>query len=275
MPPFQDEAEEPDASQVHVKKRPRVSDPERSGACAASLFGEEPEETLRQRPSSSSRGSKKPRLFGEEPEEVFGKGGQNSSSKGSREPSVHVQDDSGSHSSSDNEDESRPAALNIGWSALNMFSKAKFMNKVSKAGEPQTKKRPYNNSNRAQRASETKKTARRSYKTTALDPSRLTFLKKSTACKCDSVECRTIMFLLWERVFLSCGRLLWFSFCVCMCSKWCARTLQVLCFAVLLQNCWDTGLPKIFGRVLGYGQVWARLLCALVAFSEKTVANLA
>eukprot|EP00435_Cladocopium_sp_Y103_P062758 s204_g24.t1 len=168
MPPFQDEPE--DACQLHVKKRRRVSGQERSGA---SLFGEEPEETLPQRPSSSSRGSR-PCLFGEEPEEAFGRGGQNSSSTGSREPSVHVQelDRQDPHSSSDEEGESRPAALNIGWSALNMFSKAKFMNKVSTVGEPPRKKRPYNNANRAQRASETKKNPCRSYKTTALDPSR-------------------------------------------------------------------------------------------------------
>lgn len=158
MPPFQDEPEE---ASVPQKSRRLLGGPVqrnreliRRPAPAPTLFGEEPEEHSRQQSFSSSA----------------------------------PPDDDGDESSSDDEGASQPAMLNVGWSALTLFSKANFMKEAAKTGKPEAKKRPYNNTNRAQRAAESDRKEHRSYKSTALDPSRLTALEQSSKCKCGFYE---------------------------------------------------------------------------------------
>ena len=149
MGPFQDEPDE----------RPKQ---------CRRLFMDEPEELCARpvsRRSSRASSSSRPTLFGAEPEEQVGqfdRGGQDSSS----------------------DDEVPQRTLNVSWSAFALFDKAMFMKEVSKAGKPEVKKRPYDNTRRTQKASEVSKTERHSYKDNALNKDRLLHLAKATGCKC-------------------------------------------------------------------------------------------
>lgn len=181
MPPFQDEPEESRPKKSRVATFAPQVVPLRADPV---LFGEEPEELPRQKSSGAApkvaARRAAPVLFGEEPEEL-----PRQKSYSSSKPLVpHVED----QSSSDDEGASGPPALNVGWSALAMFGRAQFMGKVNKTQPPEAKKRAYDNSRRAQRAAESDTRQPRSYKSTALDPSRLATLQKSKRCKCGLLQ---------------------------------------------------------------------------------------
>ena len=162
MRPFQDEPEEKPAA-----RQPTLR-----------LLGDEPEE----RP----RGTKRPLvsrqvpacLFQDEPEET--ERCPSTSSRGVRQVS-HVVDQ---QSSSDDEGVSAAPTLSVGWSAMHMFAKARFMSNVSECGKPERKTRPYDNSKRIAKAAEVDQRKSRTYKESALEPQRLISLKQSARCKC-------------------------------------------------------------------------------------------
>ena len=163
--------------------------------------GEKPKPSQPSRPvsASGSRPSVKrprttlegPSLFGEEPEEGEALGGSRSSkslpgTKSKATPSVLFGDEgeecSGQGESDvDDAPTDQTTTLNLDWSAMRMFEKACFLKKASELSKEPPKKRPYDNSKRAQSASASTRT---SFKETALNPTRLTELKAKPQCKC-------------------------------------------------------------------------------------------
>lgn len=156
MGPFQDE---PDEDQQPKRHKLFMDEPEESRPVFQSHQVRNP-----QRSAPARAGTGTPVLWGDEPDEHAA----------AHDPS----------SSSDDEGQTTPATLNVSWSAMEMFSKAKLMKEVALCGKPEVKKRPYDNSRRAQQASESAKPKHRTYKDNALDPTRLRILTTSSSCKC-------------------------------------------------------------------------------------------
>ena len=82
---------------------------------------------------------------------------------------------------SEQEDEPTEAAtINVTWSGLLMFQRSRFLGAA--AEQPPTKKRPYNNAQRAANAQP--RGDDKSFKAKAMTPGRLEELKKLPTCKC-------------------------------------------------------------------------------------------
>ena len=114
-------------------------------------------------PSSSSR---QPVLFGDEGEETGPPG----------------QGDAESEASS-NDEGALPVSqtLNVSWSGLDLFRQATFMKHVAEDSKPQKKKRPYDNSKRAENAAAKVVNSNKDH---GLDSSRLGALQKKPQCQC-------------------------------------------------------------------------------------------
>ena len=152
---FQDEPEEPSKFNVPTPPNPR-------------LFGAEPEETSRphKKVRSSSSASMPVTLFGDEPEEK-------------QVQACHEEDDD-----DDDEGHVQQATLNLDWSAMKLFSSATFVEKMKHDSKPERKKRTYDNSKRAERASSNMRHISTSFKDSALKPDRLKSLVAKPQCKC-------------------------------------------------------------------------------------------
>ena len=252
---FQDEPEE----------KPRAGQP-RAGQRTRRLFGDEPEERSggTKRPLVSRQAP--PCLFQDEPEEM--ERCQSTSSRGRQVSNAGDQ-----QSSSDDEGVSAAPTLSVGWSAMHMFAKAKFMNNVSECGKPKKKARPYDNSKRIAKAAEVDQGKSRTYKESALDPQRLKSLMQSTRCKCSL------------HAYFACAKSTLFIACI---SNQVSLQLSDIvgeldflqtgywftlrCQKNLFQRRLHGWLREVSAGVLEYGKMWARLFCTMAAaFGPTTV----
>ena len=163
---FQDEPEESRKFNVPTSSNPR-------------LFGAEPEETSRphKKAKSSSVASmpvtKPVMLFGDEPEEK-----QLHQTRGPQVQPCHENDDD------DDEGQVQQATLNLDWSAMKLFTRTNFLEKMKNESKPERKKRTYDNSKRAEQAASSLKHTSISFKDSALKPDRLKLLVAKPQCKC-------------------------------------------------------------------------------------------